>query len=247
MGSVTAEETTAVISDLKEGEVSQEIQAPTEEGPKLEQVQTQTSDEQKTKQNQNVTEEVTTSGEADSLETEVTVSVSGGDSEAKNDPTSKTIEDTTEGNLQKQRFFSDLSENLSNRIYENNYFFWQGNRFDGNIIQCDGFPAHVGTLCKVQISSGTYATAEIIGFNNGQNILSLYESGSQIKVGALRNFRGRVSGFSGHCFLGRVIDALGNPLDEVLPPLSAKWPLKGKESNPHKMPIQAPLDVGVRQ
>ena len=147
-------------------------------------------------------------------------------------------------------FFSDLSENLSKRIYEKTIIFsGKVNRFDGNIIQCDGFPAHVGTLCKVQISSGTYATAEIIGFNNGQNILSLYESGSQIKVGALvKTFEEGSQVSVGNALLGRVIDALGNPLDDkVLPPLSAKWPLKGKESNPlSKMPIQAPLDVGVR-
>ena len=50
-------------------------------------------------------------------------------------------------------FFSDLSESLSSNRYERTVVFsGKVNRFDGNIIQCDGFPAHVGTLCRVQIS-----------------------------------------------------------------------------------------------
>lgn len=147
-------------------------------------------------------------------------------------------------------FFSDLSENISNISYDKPVSFsGKVNRFDGNIIQCDGFPAHVGTLCKVHISQEEYATAEIIGFNNGQNILSLYESGSQIKVGALVSTFEEGSKVSvSNDLLGRVIDALGNPLDDkILPPVKDSWPLKGKQSNPlSKEPINAPLDVGVR-
>ena len=83
-------------------------------------------------------------------------------------------------------FFSELSHDISQIGYDEPVAFsGKVNQFDGNIIQCDGFPAHVGTLCKVQIYQTKNVTAEIIGFNNGQNILSLYESGSQIKVGAI--------------------------------------------------------------
>lgn len=147
-------------------------------------------------------------------------------------------------------FFSELSEDISKIDYDKPVAFsGKVSRFDGNIIECDGFPAHVGTLCKVQISIEDFVTAEIIGFNNGQNILSLYESGSRIKVGSLVTTFEEGSQISvSDNLLGRVIDGLGNPLDGLPLPKSAdKWPLKGKETNPlSKTPIDTPLDVGVR-
>jgi flagellum-specific ATP synthase len=147
-------------------------------------------------------------------------------------------------------FFSDLSEDISEIGFDRPVAFsGKVNRFDGNIIQCDGFPAHVGTLCKVRLEKNTFVTAEIIGFNNGQNILSLYESGSQIKVGALVTTLDEGSQIPvSEELLGRVIDALGNPLDGIpLPKTKEKWPLKGTQTNPLlKTPIDAPLDVGVR-
>ena len=147
-------------------------------------------------------------------------------------------------------FFTELSHDISQIGYDKPVAFsGKVNQFDGNIIQCDGFPAHVGTLCKVQISQTKNVTAEIIGFNNGQNILSLYESGSQIKVGAIVTTLDEGSEISvSDDLLGRVIDALGNPLDEIpLQKVKEKWPLKGTETNPlQKTPIETPLDVGVR-
>ena len=147
-------------------------------------------------------------------------------------------------------FFSALSEDISQIGYDKPVAFsGKVNQFDGNIIQCDGFPAHVGTLCKVQISYSKAVTAEIIGFNNGQNILSLYESGSQIKVGAIVTTVDEGSQISvSDDLLGRVIDALGQPLDErPLPKVTEKWPLKGTQTNPLlKTSIDTPLDVGVR-
>ena len=124
-------------------------------------------------------------------------------------------------------FFTDLSDDINQIGYHKPISFsGKVNQFDGNIIQCDGFPAHVGTLCKVQISFEKFVTAEIIGFNNGQNILSLYESGSQIKVGAVVTTIDEGSQISvAENLLGRVIDALGKPLDEkLLPKLAEKWP-----------------------
>ncbi len=147
-------------------------------------------------------------------------------------------------------FFTELSKDITQiSVHRPLSFSGKVNRFDGNIIQCDGFPAHVGTLCKVQISGTDFVTAEIIGFNNGQNILSLYETGSQIKVGATVTTIDEGSEISvSEDLLGRVIDALGQPLDEApLPKTRNKWPLKGTPTNPlKKTPIDKPLDVGVR-
>ena len=37
-------------------------------------------------------------------------------------------------------------------------------RFDGHIIECDGFPATIGTLCQVDTQKGETTNAEVIGF-----------------------------------------------------------------------------------
>ena len=122
-------------------------------------------------------------------------------------------------------------------------------RYDGQIIECDGFPANIGAICEVQTDHGMPAMAEVIGFNNGNNLLSIYDYGARILVGA------RVSLVDdgaqicvGDGLLGRVTDALGMPLDDrPLPPLNGRWPLMGKELNPLKRkPVDKPLDVGVR-
>ncbi len=123
------------------------------------------------------------------------------------------------------------------------------NRFNGNIIECDGFPAHVGSLCKVDINGEESSIAEIIGFAKNQNILSLYDLGAKIKVGAKVTLFDEGSHISvGNGVLGRVIDALGDPLDEgKILDVDESWPLKGKHTNPlKKLPIQSSLDVGVR-
>jgi flagellum-specific ATP synthase len=117
------------------------------------------------------------------------------------------------------------------------------------MAECDGFPATIGSLCQIDTETGIPATAEIIGFNRGNNLLSLHDFGARISVGA------KVcvidDGYLipvGVGLLGRVTDALGKPLDEMpLPKLNSKWPLLGKELNPlAKNPVDTPLDVGVR-
>ena len=122
-------------------------------------------------------------------------------------------------------------------------------RYDGQMIECDGFPANIGSLCEVETDQGIPAIAEIIGFHHGNNLLSLHDFGARIRVGA------RVEmiddGFSiavGEGLLGRVTDALGKPLDNAgLPALEANWPLLGKEINPlARAPVAEPLDSGVR-
>ncbi|MDB2389641.1 FliI/YscN family ATPase [Alphaproteobacteria bacterium] len=122
-------------------------------------------------------------------------------------------------------------------------------RYDGQIIECDGFPANIGSICKVETDNEMPAFAEVIGFNNGNNLLSIYDYGARILVGARVSLVDDGAQISvGDGLLGRVTDALGMPLDDrPLPPLDGRWPLMGKELNPLKRkPVDKPLDVGVR-
>ena len=57
-------------------------------------------------------------------------------------------------------------------------------RFDGHMIECDGFPATIGTLCTVATQEGGTIIAEIIGFQNNNNLLCVHETGARISVGA---------------------------------------------------------------
>ena len=53
---------------------------------------------------------------------------------------------------------------------------------------------------------------------------------------------------AGDALMGRVFDALGNPIDNLPDPvLSDSWPLMGKKLNPlSRATIDKPMDVGVR-
>ncbi|MDB0027800.1 FliI/YscN family ATPase [Alphaproteobacteria bacterium] len=122
-------------------------------------------------------------------------------------------------------------------------------RFDGHMIECGGFPATIGTLCRIETEGGNSAIAEIIGFQNSNNLLCVHETGARISVGAQVTVED--DGYEipvGEGLLGRVFDALGMPLDGRGPAqLEDSWPLEGVQINPlARRSVDTPLDVGVR-
>ena len=123
------------------------------------------------------------------------------------------------------------------------------NKYDGHFLECDGFPANLGSICSVETSDGTDTLAEIIGFKKGNNILSMFESDTKIQSGAKVSVIDK--GYDvkvGESLLGRVIDAMGNPYDgKPMGSLQETWPLNGKFLNPmSRNAVDKPLDVGVR-
>ena len=122
-------------------------------------------------------------------------------------------------------------------------------RHDGHLLACDGFPVSVGAVCAIETDTGTPALAEIIGFDGGQNLMSLYDINARVRLGARVTLRDEGRDIQvGPEVLGRVVDALGRPLDNrPMPPMADRWPLSGKEINPlARDPVATPLDVGVR-
>ncbi len=122
-------------------------------------------------------------------------------------------------------------------------------RFDGHMIECGGFPATIGTLCRIETDGGSSAVAEIIGFQNSNNLLCVHETGARISVGAQVTVED--DGYKipvGVGLLGRVFDGLGKPLDGRGPAqLEDSWPLEGVQINPlARRSVDTPLDVGVR-
>ena len=123
------------------------------------------------------------------------------------------------------------------------------NRFDGNVLYCDPFPAPIGSLCLVKDQLSKNILAEVISFDQNHNMLAILEHSSHIVAGCEVTLfdDGRYINVD-ETLLGRVTDAFGKPLDDK-PNLDIhkKWPLMGKSMNPLKRSlIKKPLDVGVR-
>ncbi len=148
------------------------------------------------------------------------------------------------------RLSNRLSASLSTQIQSDPVqMFGRVSRFDGHMIECGGFPATIGTLCNIETEDGATTVAEIIGFQNNNNLLCVHEAGARISVGAQVSVED--DGYMipvGNGVLGRVFDALGKTLDNRGPAhLNDTWPLEGVKINPlARRAVDKPLDVGVR-
>lgn len=122
-------------------------------------------------------------------------------------------------------------------------------RYDGLLLECDGFPVCVGSVCSVQTTNDQTVLGEVIGFHDGRNKLVLYQSGAAVQAGARVALLDEGTAVDvGESYLGRVVDGLGWPLDDGPPPRAfAQAPLNGTLVNPlARRHIPGPLDVGVR-
>ena len=121
--------------------------------------------------------------------------------------------------------------------------------FEGNIIETDPFPATVGSICDIEIPKTQSISAEVIGFRNEKNLIAMHQSDSNVRIGSkVRLISDGVNVPVGKELLGRVLDAMGNPLDNKKSLITnEQWPLYGKTINPlQRNKVEAPFDVGVR-
>ena len=121
--------------------------------------------------------------------------------------------------------------------------------FEGNIIETDPFPATVGSICDIEIPKTQSISAEVIGFRNEKNLIAMHQSDSNVRIGSkVRLISDGVNVSVGKELLGRVLDAMGNPLDNKKSLITnEQWPLYGKTINPlQRNKVEAPFDVGVR-
>ncbi len=120
----------------------------------------------------------------------------------------------------------------------------------GTIIEGVGIDVNVGDVCEV-ISGGNSISvkAEVVGFNNG--VIQLSPFGPINGVGSqsyIRKAGDQALVPVGMGLLGRVIDGLGNPIDERgLYSCDAEYPLYSDAISPlMRERITEVLDVGVR-
>jgi flagellum-specific ATP synthase len=128
---------------------------------------------------------------------------------------------------------------------------WRGQVLEsvGQTIESAGPLASVGECCEIRDQFGHAHLAEVIGFR-GSNVLSMpVESTEGIRFGNTVEALGVHPEIEvGPALMGRVLNALGEPIDDGRPPAaSLVLPLEGAVRRPlDRVPIRTPLGTGIR-
>ncbi|MBN2059444.1 MAG: FliI/YscN family ATPase [Deltaproteobacteria bacterium] len=126
----------------------------------------------------------------------------------------------------------------------------QVNKVIGTVIEGNGPAVPVGGICHI-LSPGldNPVVAEAIGFRDHKLLLMPLSRSEGVEPGSIiRAVQYEAKAYAGSDMLGRIIDGLGNPLDNG-PPLmrGKKIPLYSQPMNPlHRARISEPLDVGIK-
>jgi flagellum-specific ATP synthase len=121
--------------------------------------------------------------------------------------------------------------------------------YDGLMMEATGFGRPVGSGARVIAAGGHVARAEVVGFRGDRTLLMALDGDAAHEAGA--RVEPDLCGGSvdvGPALLGRVIDAMGRPLDGLGPIATAEhWPLAGRPGNPlDRARVTEPFDLGVR-
>jgi len=142
-------------------------------------------------------------------------------------------------------------------------------RVTGLVMEAIGLKLAVGSSCSIFLLNGNNISAEVVGFSEDRLFLmptgEVYgltpgakviptEIVAQIpKIGTIQYPRRRASDQAkhvnvGHGLLGRVLNGIGEPLDNLGPVKAEKnVPLYSRPYNPlERIPVSQPMDVGVR-
>lgn len=120
---------------------------------------------------------------------------------------------------------------------------------DGGMLEVTGFNRPIGTGARVAASDGSFARAELIGFRGNRAILVPLDENAPLENGArVEPDTAATMVQVGEGLIGRVIDAMGQPLDRRGPVLAqGHWPLAGVRGNVlDRGRVTEPFDLGVR-
>jgi len=121
--------------------------------------------------------------------------------------------------------------------------------FDGLMLEATGLREPVGSSVRVIDADGQGALAEVVGFRADRTLLMALDADAPHSCGArVEPDRRGTNVDVGEALLGRVVDALGNPIDGLGPiATKARWPLAGHRTNPlDRSRVTQPIDMGVR-
>ena len=129
-------------------------------------------------------------------------------------------------------------------------------RFHGKVAQVVGLVIEgfcpetaVGSLCEIHPTHGSPIPAEVVGFRDNKTLLMPLGELRGIGLGSLISVRRQKSSLGvGNGLLGRVINGLGEPIDDKGPIyVDEEYPIYANPVNPMKRtPINTPLDLGIR-
>jgi flagellum-specific ATP synthase len=119
----------------------------------------------------------------------------------------------------------------------------------GLAIEADGLAAPVGACARITTRDSRPVEAEVVGFRHGRSLLMPLEDARGVSGGdrvELVQFRAAVP--AGESLLGRVLDALGRPMDGLPPPANTvQRPVFADTPDPmSRTPIHERMDTGVR-
>ncbi len=144
-----------------------------------------------------------------------------------------------------------LLESYFARLKRGQPWRWRGQVLEsvGQTIESAGPPASVGECCEIQDQAGRAHRAEVIGFR-GSNVLAMpVETTEGVRFGdPVWSLGIRPEIEVGTALMGRVLNALGLPIDGGRPPaVSAALPLDGAVRSPlDRKPIREPQGTGIR-
>lgn len=129
-------------------------------------------------------------------------------------------------------------------------------RLHGKVIQVVGLviegycpDTSVGAICEIRPKDGNPIPAEVVGFRDSKTLLMPLGELRGVGLDSLITVRRDKATLKvGSHLLGRVIDGLGNPIDEKGPLQGGEeYPIYATPVNPMKRPpIRRPLDLGIR-
>ncbi|HTP63772.1 MAG TPA: flagellar protein export ATPase FliI [Geobacteraceae bacterium] len=129
-------------------------------------------------------------------------------------------------------------------------------RFHGKVAQVVGLVIEgfcpgtaVGSLCEIHPKSGNAIPAEVVGFRDNKTLLMPLGELRGIGLGSLISVKRQKSSLGvGRALLGRVINGLGEPIDDKgAISVEEEYPIYSHPVNPMKRAsIRQPLDLGIR-
>src|SRR6201996_8939100 len=128
---------------------------------------------------------------------------------------------------------------------------WSGSVLDaaGQSMECAGPLCSIGDCCEIVDGLGQRYAGEVIGFR-GQRVLAMPLEGIEgIRHGDTVIGLGRTPDFpAGNGLIGRVLDAVGVPLDDGGPlHVAEREPIhRAPPAAMERLPIRQPLSTGVR-
>lgn len=148
-----------------------------------------------------------------------------------------------------ESFINSAIANVSRRVFTRCRHVASVIAFDGYIVKVSSLPCIVGSLCSIENEAGASVTGEVVRIDEDNVDIVPHDNSFAIAIGdkaILLEVSQKVA--VGSELLGRVIDGLGHPLDQLAAPVcEAKLNLNGTSINPFKRnPINEVLDVGIR-